>query len=101
MYEEREAYLLELLALERRLNEARPNLQCDPRTDLPGTIVGRRGTDEGFCEIQIEATRLMEALGGEAVQPGSLHPPTPEHIRRKTAIEDRLDGILSITRDDR
>jgi hypothetical protein len=44
---------------------------------------------------------LMEALEGQAVRPGSLHPPTPEHIRRKTAIEDRLDRILSSARDDR
>ncbi len=58
MYEECEVYLLELLALERR-------------------------------------------IGGEAVRPGSLHPPTPEHIRRKTAIEERLDRILPSTGADR
>ena len=44
---------------------------------------------------------LMEALEGQAVRPGSLHPPTPEHIRSKTAIEDRLDRVLSSARDDR
>jgi len=43
----------------------------------------------------------MEALEGQAVRPGSLNPPTPEHNRRKTAIEDRLDRILSSARDDR
>jgi hypothetical protein len=94
MYEEREAYFLELLALERRIDEARPDLQCRGGAD-------RAETDRGLCEIQSEARRLMEALGGEAVRPGSLFPPTLEHIRRKTAIEDRLDGILPSTRDNR
>ena len=94
MYEEREAYLLELLALERRIDEARPDLQCRGDAD-------RAVGDPGLCEIQSEARRLIEALEGEAVRPGSLFPPTPEHIRRKTAIEDRLDGILSSTRDNR
>ncbi len=94
MYEEREAFLLELIALERRIEETRPDLQCGFGTD-------RLGTDGDLCRIRSQARQLLEALGGEAVQPGSLHPPTPEHIRRKTAIEDRLDGILSITRDDR
>ena len=94
MYEERETFLLELIALERRLEEARPDLQCGRGAD-------RLGTDGDLCRIRSQARQLMEALGGEAVQPGSLHPPTPEHIRRKTAIEDRLDGILSSTRDDR
>ena len=93
MYEEREAYLLELLALERRIDEARPDLRC-------GRSADRVGTDAGLCRIQRQARRLMEALGGREVQPGSLHPPTPEHIRRKSAIEDGLDRILPSSRDD-
>jgi hypothetical protein len=94
MYEEREAYLLELLALERRIDEARPNLRC-------GRSEGRGGPNAGLCGVQRQARQLMEALGGREVRPGSLHPPTPEHIRRKAAIEDRLDRILPSTRDDR
>lgn len=94
MYEEREAYLLELLALQRRIDEARPDLQC-------GRSANRDGTDAGLCEIQRQTRQLMDALGGQEVQPGSLHPPTPEHIRRKLAIEDRLERLLPSTRDDR
>ena len=93
MYEEREIYLLELLTVERRINEARPDLQCGPSAD-------GSGTEAALCQVQREARRLMEALGGADVRPGSLHPPTPEHIRRKTVIEDRLDLILPSTRDD-
>ena len=94
MYEEREAYLLELLTIERRIDEARPDLGCGSSADGPET-------EAGLCQVQREARRLMEALGGADVRPGSLHPPTPEHIRRKTVIEDRLDRILPSTRDDR
>ena len=94
MYEEREAYLLELLALERRIDEARPNLRC-------GRSAVQGGHNAGLCGVQRQARQLMEALGGREVRPGSLHPPTPEHIRRKAAIEDRLDRILPSTRDDR
>jgi len=94
MYEEREAYLLQLLALERRIDEARPDLQCGRNAD-------RDETDEGLCEVRRQAEQLIEALGGQEVQPGSLHPPTPKHIGRKAAIEDRLDRLLPPTRDDR
>jgi hypothetical protein len=94
MYEERETYLLELLALERRIEEARPDLRC-------GRSADRSGAEADLCRIQSQARDLREALDGEEVRPGSLHPPTPEHIRRKSAIEDRLDGILPSARDDR
>jgi hypothetical protein len=94
MYEERELYLLELLAVDGRINEARPDLQCGRNTDLSED-------DADLCQIRRQARQLVDALEGQAVRPGSLHPPTPEHIRRKTAIEDRLDRILSSTRDDR
>ena len=94
MYEERETYLLDLLAVERRIDEARPDLQCGRSED-------RDETDEGLCEIRRQARQLAEGLGGQEVQQGSLHPPTPEHVRRKSAIEDRLDRILQLTRDDR
>ena len=93
MYEEREVYLLELLAVERRIDEARPRLRCGRSADGPLA-------EADLCQIQDQARQLMEALGGENVRPGSLYPPTPEHIRRKTAIEDRLDRILPSTRDD-
>ncbi len=94
MYEEREAFLLELLALGRRIDEARPDLRC-------GRGAEERGTDTDLCRIRDQASDLMDALGGEEVRPGSLHPPTPEHNRRKSAIEDRLDRILPSTRDQR
>ena len=93
MYEEREAFLLELLALEERIDEARPDLRCGPSADP-------RGNEADLCRIQRQARALRQALGGQEVRPGSLHPPTPEHIRRKSAIEDRLDRILPSTRDD-
>jgi hypothetical protein len=83
MYEAREAYLLRLLSLERQIDEARPDLQCGRNAD-------RNGTDD-------QARQLMEALG----QPGSPHPPTPEHTGRKAAIEDRLDRLLPSIREDR
>ena len=93
MYEEREVYLLELLAVGRRIDEVRPGLRCGRNADGPLA-------EADLCQIQDQARQLMEALGGENVRPGSLYPPTPEHIRRKTAIEDRLDRILPSTRDD-
>ena len=91
-YEEREDYLLELLDVERRIDQARPGLSCGDRADRPAA-------EADLCQIQDQARQLIEALGGENVRPGSLHPPTPEHVRRKTAIEDRLDRILSSPRD--
>ncbi len=94
MYEEREAFLLELLALERRIVQAEPDLRCGRNAD-------RDETDAALCEIQLQARQLTEALGGQEVRPGSLHPPTPEHVTRKSAIEDRLDRILQSARDDR
>ena len=93
MYEEREAYLLELLDIEWQISDARPGLRCGSNADPSGT-------DASLCEIIDQTRQIMEALGGEQVRPGSLHPPTPEHVRRKTAIEDRLDRILPPTRDD-
>ncbi len=94
MYEEREIYLLDLLDIERRISDAGTNLPCGNGADLSGT-------DGGLCQILRQTRQLAEAFGGEEVRPGSLHPPTPEHIRRKAAIEDRLDRILPSTRDDR
>ena len=94
MYEEREVYLLELIAIGRRIDAARPDLRCGQNT-------GGSDDDAGLCQIQSQTRQLMEALEGRQVRPGSLHPPTPEHTRRKLAIEDRLDRILSSARDDR
>ena len=94
MYEEREIYLLDLLDIERRISDAGTNLPCGNGADA-------NGTDGGLCQILRQTRQLAEAFGGEEVRPGSLHPPTPEHIRRKAAIEDRLDRILPSTRDDR
>ena len=94
MYEEREVYLLELIAIGRRIDAARPDLGC-------GRNTGGSDDDAALCQIQSQTRQLMEALGGRQVRPGSLHPPTPEHTRRKVAIEDRLDRILSSARDDR
>jgi hypothetical protein len=60
MYEEREAYLLQLLALERRIDEARPNLQWGRNAD-------RDETDEGLCAVRRQARQLMETLWGQEV----------------------------------
>lgn len=61
MYEERETYLLELLALERRIDEARPDLRC-------GRSADRSGTEADLCRIQSQSEDLREALGGREVR---------------------------------
>jgi photosystem II stability/assembly factor-like uncharacterized protein len=94
MYEEREAYLLTLLDIGWRISDARPNLRCGGGVD-PG------GTDARLCELRNQTRQIAEAFGGTEVRPGSLHPPTPEHMRRISAIEEGLDRILPPTRDDR
>ncbi len=90
MYEEREAYLLELLDIEWRISDARPALRC-------GSGSNPSGNDTILCELRNQTRQIRQALDGQEVRPGSLHPPTPEHVRRKTAIEDRLDRIVPPT----
>ena len=92
MYEEREAFLIELSAVPRRVEEARPGLEC-------GGFGFRRGprppgTDGELCRIRQQAEQLIRGLSGDQVQPGTLYPPTPEHRTRKASIEERLERIL-------
>ena len=92
MYEERETYLLDLVELARSIREVRPDLSC-PGFGFGG---GQRpeGTDGELCEIQRSGRQLSDALDGGAVQPGSLYPPTAEHLGRKAALEARLARVL-------
>ncbi len=86
MYEEREAFLLELMDLVRRIDEARPGLSCGGFGGGPRP----EGRDRELCVIRSGAEQLSESLGGGAVRPGTLYPPTPEHQGRKTALEAQL-----------
>ncbi len=91
MYEERETFLLDLLEVARSIREARPGLSC------PGFGGGGEpsGTDGELCAIQRSAEQLSDALDGEAVRPGSLYPPTAEHLGRKAVLEARLTRALA------
>ena len=93
MYEEREAFLLDLIDLARHIQEARPGLTCEEFRFGRG---GQRteGADGEFCAIQRGADQLSRALTGNEVRPGSLYPPTPEHQARKSALEARLARTL-------
>lgn len=97
MYEDREAFLVELSAVSRRVQEIRPGLQCGGF----GFGGGPRpqGRDGEFCQIQQQAQQLIQGLSGGQVRPGSLYPPTPEHRVRKTSIEERLERIISSLRE--
>lgn len=96
MYEERETFLVELLAVSRRVNEARPGLQCGGRGRGGGGGGGEgpQGTDQELCQIRQQAGQLISRLGGSQVRPGTLYPPTPEHRAAKALIEERLERIL-------
>ena len=97
MYEERETFLVELSAVPRRVEEARPGLQCGGF----GFGGGPRpqGTDGEFCQIQRQAQQLIQGLAGGQVRPGTLYPPTPEHRARKVSLEERLERLLSSQRE--
>jgi len=97
MYEEREAFLVELSAVPRRVEEARPDLECGGFGFGGGPRL--QGTDGEFCRIQRQAEQLIQGLAGGGVRPGSLYPPTPEHQARKASIEDRLERLLSSPRE--
>ncbi len=93
MYEEREAFLLDLIDLARDIREARPGLTCEEFGFGRG---GQKpeGTDGELCQIQRGAEQLSRALTGNEVRPGSLYPPTPEHQARKSSWEARLARTL-------
>jgi hypothetical protein len=93
MYEEREAFLLDLVEVGRSIREVRPELSC-PRFGFGAGNQEPEGTDGDLCRIRRDAEQLYGALDGGEVQPGSLYPPTAEHLGRKAALEARLARVL-------
>ena len=81
---DREAFLLDLLAALRRLEEAREGASGEENEEL--------------AELLQQAQSLYVALNGEAVRPGSLYPPTEGHRALKRRLEGRLDEILPPSR---
>jgi len=73
MYEEREAFLLDLIDLARHIQEARPGLSCE---EFGFGRDGQRpaGTDGELCQIQRGVEQLSRAPTGNEVRPGSLYP---------------------------
>ena len=76
-YRERERFLLDVVALQRRAEEA--------------GAAGRVGDD--ISGIRRGAAALFRELEGGSVQPGTLYPPTPEQRRRLDALRTRFEQI--------
>ena len=93
MYEERETFLLDLIEVARSIGEARPGLSC-PGFGFGGGGQRPEGTDGELCEIRRSAEQLSGVLDGSEVQPGSLYPPTADHLGRKAALDARLARVL-------
>ena len=77
---DRQAFLLGMLAVLQRIEEAQQGAPGEENEELAG--------------LRQQAQGLYVALNGEAVRPGSLYPPTEGHRALKRRIEARLDEIL-------
>ena len=78
---DREAYLLDLLSLAGRLDGAGQGETADEG-------------DGERARLRQELLDLYDDLNGQAVQPGSLHPPTDEQRARKRALASRARELL-------
>ncbi len=83
MYEQREAFLLDLRDLKERIAREEPS--CFGQSNA---------TDRDLCQILREILQLEQGLTGGGVRPGSLYPPTKDHQARKSSVNERLINIL-------
>ena len=83
MYEQREAFLLDLRDLKERIAREEPS--CFGQSNE---------TDRDLCQILREILQLEQGLTGGGVRPGSLYPPTKDHQARKSSVNERLINIL-------
>ena len=83
MYEQREAFLLDLRELKERIAR-----------EEPACFGQNNETDRGLCEIRREILQLEQGLTGGGVRPGSLYPPTKDHQTRKSSANKRLINLL-------
>ena len=83
MYEQREAFLLDLRDLKERIAREEPS--CFGQSNE---------TDRDLCQILREILQLEQGLTGGGVRPGSLYPPTKDHQARKSSVNERLVNIL-------
>ena len=87
-YEEREGFLVDLLALQRQAAEA---VQRAQGSDVEERITGLRR----------DIYALAAELNGNAVRPGSLYPPTTNHRDRHTALEGSLaEAVESLAQEE-
>ena len=77
-YREREAFLLAVTELRRRIGSL-----------LEGTEPGARAA---LAHLRFRALALFRELDGGEVQPGTLYPPTPGQRRRLEEIREALDA---------
>tara|TARA_B100000676_G_scaffold72302_2_gene72169 strand:- start:387 stop:3335 length:2949 start_codon:yes stop_codon:yes gene_type:complete len=83
MYEQREAFLLDLRDWKERIDREEPS--CFGQSNE---------TDRDLCQIRREILQLEQGLTGGGVRPGSLYPPTKDHQARKSSVNERLINIL-------
>jgi photosystem II stability/assembly factor-like uncharacterized protein len=95
-YEQRERFMLELMDLQDRVEQAKPGLRCGGGRGMGGGF-GRgggpqlQGVDADLCAVSRGAQQIFRSLNGGGVRPGTLYPPTLDQIARK----DRLETLLA------
>ena len=80
-YEERERFLVELQALQRRAAEAAQGTQGSARQRLTA--------------LHTQLNTLAEEFNGNYLSPGSLYPPGPDHRRRRADLERAVTEALA------
>ena len=80
-YEARERFLVELQALQRRAADA--------------VLSAQGGTRQRISQLRDQLDVLANEFNGDAVRPGSLYPPGPDHQRRRADLERSLTQVLA------
>jgi photosystem II stability/assembly factor-like uncharacterized protein len=115
-YQARERWLVELLGLQRRAFEAagraealgtsaRETLAAQGGERAPSEVRERAERVEALAEtldgLRGDLYGLAGELNGNAVRPGSLHPPTPTQRTRREALERALsEALTELTREE-
>jgi hypothetical protein len=114
-WRDREAFLVDLLELQRRAWEAERRAEAardearKARDEAGGTDSAPPALREAADSAAAVASRVRDVrrdvyglageLNGRGVRQGSLHPPTRTQRERKTVLEERLERVLAVLRE--
>ena len=94
-HEERERFLIEVLALQRRAFDALERAEA-----LQAQVQGS-GFDEHLEALLRDIYGLAAEFNGNGVRPGSLYPPTQTHRQRYAALESSLaEAVASLSEEE-